>query len=103
MGFGHGITVRNEARVVLTGTSIVDNPGIGIAVDGGRALLGAGAIARNAVGIHVQGGSFLVEADDPDASSLGAGEVRIAASTRFASNATRIGSGVVPLPAPILP
>jgi hypothetical protein len=103
MGFGHGITVRNEARVVLTGTSIVDNPGIGLAADGGRALLDGAAVARNAVGIHAQGGSFLVEADDPDADGLGAGEVRVTASTRFASNATRIGSGVVPLPAPILP
>lgn len=102
-GFGHGITVRGEARVVLTGTSIADNPGIGIAADGGRALLDGATIARNAVGIHAQGGSFLVEASDPDADSLGDGEVRVAASTRFASNATRIGSGTVPLPAPILP
>lgn len=102
-GFGHGVTVRLDARVVLTGTSIVDHPGIGIAADGGRALLDGATVARNAVGIHAQSGSFLVETDDADAESLTDGEVRVATTTRFASNATRIGSGVVALPAPVLP
>lgn len=102
-GFGHGVTVRLDARVVLTGTSIVDNPGIGIAADGGRALVEGTTVARNAVGIHAQAGSFLVELDDPDATSLADGEVRVAPSTHFASNATRVGSGNVPLPSPLLP
>ena len=84
-----------------TGTSLVDNPGIGLAVDGGRALVDGVTIARNAVGVHAQNGSFLVEADDADAESLGDGEVRVASTTRFSSNATRVGSGIVPLPSPV--
>ncbi|MBX3187836.1 MAG: right-handed parallel beta-helix repeat-containing protein [Labilithrix sp.] len=102
-GFAHGVTVRLDARVTLEATSIVDNPGIGVAADGGRALVHGGAVARNAVGIHAQGGSFLIETDDADAESLGDGEVRVAPSTRFVSNGTRVGSGEVPLPAPALP
>lgn len=102
-GYGHGVTVRVGARVVLEATSVVDNPGIGVAVDGARALLGGTSIARNGVGIHAQGGSFLVEGDDADVDSLGDGEVRVAPSTRFTSNATRVGSGEVPLPSPVLP
>lgn len=101
-GYGHGVTVRLDARVVLTDTSLVDNPGIGVAADGGRALVAGGAIARNAVGIHAQSGSFLVELDDADADSLADGEVRVAPSTHFAANATRVGSGVIALPSPIL-
>jgi hypothetical protein len=100
-GFGHGVTVQNGASVVLTTTSIVDNPGIGLAADAGRALVDAATIARNGVGIHVQNGSFLVEADDTSADNLGEGEVRIASTTRFSSNMTRIGSGIVPLPSPL--
>jgi hypothetical protein len=102
-GYGHGVTVRLDARIVLTGTSIVDNPNIGIAADGGRALVDGATVARNAVGIHAQAGSFLVEGADTDAESLGDGEVRVAPTTHFASNTTRVGSGVVPLPSPILP
>ena len=102
-GYGHGVTVRLEARVVLTGTSVVDNPGIGIAADGGRALIEGATVARNAVGIHAQSGSFLVELDDPDAESLAEGEVRVAKSTVFTGNATRIGTGFVPVPGPVLP
>jgi hypothetical protein len=102
-GFGHGVTVRLDARVALEGTSVVDNPGIGVAADGGRALVHGGAIARNGVGIHAQGGSFLVEIDDASIDTLEDGEVRVARSTRFASNGTRVGSGEVALPAPLLP
>ncbi len=102
-GYGHGVTVRLGARVVLEATSVIDNPGIGVAADGGRALLGGTSIARNGVGIHAQGGSFLVERDDADVDSLGDGEVRVAPSTRFTSNATRVGSGEVPLPSAVLP
>ena len=101
-GFGHGVTVGVGARVVLSGTSLVDNPGIGLAVDGGRALVDGVTIARNGVGVHAQNGSFLVEADDVDADTLGDGEVRVATTTRFSSNATRVGSGIVPLPSPVL-
>ena len=102
-GFGHGVTVGLGARVVLAGTSLVDNPGIGLAVAGGRALVEGATLARNNVAIHAQSGSFLVEADDTDAESLGDGEVRVASTTRFTSNATRVGSGIVPLPSPVLP
>lgn len=102
-GFGHGVAVAIGARVVLEGTSVIDNPGIGVVADGGRALVDGTTVARNAVGIHAQSGSFLVELDDTDAESLAEGEVRVIPSTRFASNATRVGSGVVPLPSPILP
>jgi len=101
-GFGHGVTVGQGARVVLSGSSFVDNPGIGLAVDGGKVLVDGVTIARNNVGVHAQNGSFLVQADDADAESLGDGEVRVASTTRFSSNATRVGSGVVPLPSPVL-
>jgi hypothetical protein len=102
-GFGHGVTVGQGASVVLSGSSLVDNPGIGLAVDGGKALVDGATIARNNVGVHAQNGSFLVQADDVDPASLGDGEVRVASTTRFSSNATRVGSGLVPLPSPVLP
>lgn len=101
-GFGHGVTLGVGARLVLSGTSLVDNPGIGLAVDGGKALVDAVTIARNGVGVHAQNGSFLVERDDADADTLGDGEVRVATTTRFSSNAARVGSGIVPLPSPVL-
>jgi hypothetical protein len=102
IGFGHGLTVGQDARVVLTGSSVVDNPGIGLAVDGGSVLVDGATLARNNVGVHAQNGAFLVQAEDTDADTLAAGEVRFTSTTRFSSNVTRIGSGIVPLPSPVL-
>jgi hypothetical protein len=101
-GYGHGVTVRLDARVVLVSTAITGNPGIGVAVDGARALLDGAVLARNGVGIHAQGGSFLVARDDVDDGTLGDFEVRVTSGTQFVENQTRVGSGITPLPDPLL-
>ncbi len=100
-GFGHGVLVAGEAEVILDQTAVFDNAGVGIAASGGRAQLVSAVIARNPVGVHLQGGSFLVESADD--SELGATEVRISPDSRFLDNASKLGSGEIPLPRNIIP
>lgn len=100
-GYGHGATARLAVTMLLERTAVVDNPGIGVAVDAASALLSGAVLARNGVGVHAQGGSFLSEATSSD--ELGEGELRVTPDTRFVDNGARVGTGEVPLPEPLLP
>lgn len=100
-GFGHAVVALGEASVVLERCSILDSFAVGVAAAGGRVRLVSSVVAGNPVALHVQDGSFLVESDadgalDPD-------EVRVSHDCRFVENATRIGSGEIPLPEDVVP
>lgn len=100
-GFGHGALVASEAEAFLDQTAVFDNAAIGVAASGGRALLTSAVVARNAVGVHVQRGSFVVESGD--GSDLAATEVRISPDSRFLDNASKLGTGEIPLPRNVIP
>ena len=99
--FGHGVVVAGGASVSLEATSVFENAAIGVAASGGRARLLSCVIADNPVALHVQGGSFITESPAED--DLGDDEVRVAPDNRFVNNATKLGSGEIPLPENVLP
>lgn len=100
-GFGHGVLVAGEAEVILDQTAVFENAAIGIAASGGRARVTSGVVARNPIGVHVQRGSFLVESGDD--AELGATEVRISPDSKFLDNASKLGTGEIPLPTNVIP
>lgn len=97
---GHGILVTDSKRAVITGCEIRRSAGIGLAFSRSAAIVTGSTVADNAVGIHAQDGSTLVQVDAPPASPSGT-DVAVSADTTFEGNATRIGSGTVPLPDPL--
>jgi hypothetical protein len=98
--FGHGIAIFANGQIDLTDTAVYDSTGVGLIADGGEARVVGGTFARNQVAVHVQNGSSLAQSDD--AGDLGSGEIRISGSTRFVDNATRVGSGDIPVSPPPL-
>jgi hypothetical protein len=95
--FGDGLLAVAGGQATLTGSFVRENPGIGLAFSGSQGTLISSWIADNAVGIQAQDGSML--SVDDSTGPLGMGEVRVSSDTQFTSNASRIGSGEVPLPA----
>jgi hypothetical protein len=99
---GHGILAIASDRVTVTGCEIRNSAGVGLAFANVGAVIASSVIADNTVGIHAQEGSRLIETDTaPDAPS--GHDVTVTNDTRFENNATRIGSGEIALPAPIVP
>ncbi len=97
--FGHGVTVFTGASVELTDVVIYDSEAVGLISDGGSALVRGGTFARSLVALHAQNGASIAQSDATG--DLAAGEVRISSTTRFVDNASRIGNGIIPVPAPI--
>jgi nitrous oxidase accessory protein NosD len=97
---GHGILATDSKRIVITASEIRKSAGIGVAFANTAAVISQSVIADNAVGIHVQDGSTLVQVDTApgDPANL---SVDVTADTKFENNATRVGSGTVPLPDPL--
>lgn len=97
---GHGILATDSKRIVITGSEIRKSAGIGVAFANTAAVISQSVIADNAVGIHVQDGSTLVQVDTAPTDPSGL-SVDVTADTKFEGNATRVGSGTVPLPDPL--
>jgi hypothetical protein len=57
-------------------------------------------LSGNNVGVHVQDGATLVESDTASDDPLA---VAVSKDTQFVANATRVGSGTVPLPQVLAP
>jgi hypothetical protein len=97
---GHGILATDSGHVVIEASEVRRSAGIGVALAACTAIISSSVIANNAVGIHVQDGSTLTQVAlaPSEPSSLG---VYVTEDTSFEGNATRIGSGVVPLPDPL--
>ncbi len=98
--FGDGLVAHAGSRVTLRDCDVRANQSIGLAFAGATALVSGGFVGGNAVGVHVQEGSTLAEV--AGATALGApGSVTVTTSTRFEANQSRLGAGVVPLPADV--
>ena len=97
---GHGILVTDSTHAVITGCEVRRSAGIGLAFSRSAAVVASSTIADNAVGIHAQDGSMLVQVDVAPSQPTGV-DVSVTADTTFEGNATRVGSGAVPLPDPL--
>jgi nitrous oxidase accessory protein NosD len=97
---GHGVLVTDSKRVVITDTEVRRSAGIGVALANTSAIIASCVIADNAVGIHVQDGSTLNQVATAPKEPAGLA-VDVTEDTQFEGNATRVGSGVVPLPDPL--
>lgn len=96
--YGIGLLLADDALATVVGCTVTGSQGVGLAVAAAGASVRRSTISRNAIGVHTQGGTTLMEGD-PD------GDPRvllISKDTRFVENATRVGSGVVPLPPAVI-
>lgn len=98
--FGDGLVSSDGAVITLEEMWLVGHPGIAIAVAGGTATVAHSVIARCAIAMSVAGGTQLTTANEVPASAPPLACV-VSNDTRFVDNQTRIGSGAVPLPAPL--
>lgn len=98
--FGHGLLSVDLATITFTRSIVERQVGVGLFFAAGGGIASGSLVRDNAVGVHAQDGSTVAEADAaPDAPP--AQEIVVTKDTRFVDNATRVGSGVLPLPAPI--
>lgn len=98
--FGHALIADDGGSLVVDGSWILSHPGVGVAVSNGAATVARSLVAKCAVAVHVQDGSELQVADTvPDAPE--SAQVVISNDTRFVDDETRIGSGSIPMPAPL--
>jgi hypothetical protein len=98
--FGHGVLAYDGALLIVDDVTITKSAGAALVFAGSRGNVSHARIRANAVGIHVQDGSTLVEVaavpDDPPESS-----VNVSTDSIFDGNGSRVGSGALPLPAPL--
>lgn len=98
--FGHGALAIDSATITLVRGVVERQVGVGLFYAAGGGFASGSLVRNNAVGVHAQDGSSLAEADAlPDA--VPEQSVVVTKDTRFIGNATRIGAGVLPLPAPL--
>jgi hypothetical protein len=97
---GHGMLIMDSTHAVISGCEVRRSAGIGLAFSRSAASITSTTIADNAVGIHAQDGSMLAQVDVAPSQPTGV-TVSVSADTTFAGNATRVGSGTVPLPDPL--
>ncbi len=94
--YGHGIVATGGSSVIIRATEVRDNQ-IGMAFNSATGIVASCLIQHNQVGIHAQAGSTLATAamapEEPSPKV-----VLVTDDSRFVDNATRIGSGLVPLP-----
>lgn len=93
--YGMGVLLGGEVAGTVERCTVAENKGVGLAVAAAGAHVRSTTFSRNTVAVHAQDGSSLLEGDTGgDALSL-----LISRDTRFVENASRVGTGVVPLPA----
>jgi hypothetical protein len=99
-GYGHAAMVVESGRIDLLRVTLQDSAGIAMAVAGATGSLASSLVIDNAVGLHVQDGVELAELDalPPSVPSL---QLAVTSDVAFSGNASRIGSGQVPLPDPL--
>ncbi len=98
--FGHGIEAIASAKVVVPGSVLSANHTVGLVFSTSGGTVSGSRIESNAIGVNVQDGSTLEErATVP--TDVGATSVVISKDTKFVSNGSRVGNGLVPLPTPI--
>ncbi len=97
--YGNGIEALTDGDIVMTRGAIESSAGIGAVFAEGAGLLDGVRIGRNAVGLHTQDGVSLLEVESAPA-MRGPRDLAVTRSTVFDENATKLGSGTVPLPMP---
>ena len=95
--FGHGVIADSESTLVLEESWLLRHPGVALAVVSSGATLARSLVAQSGVGVHVQGAAKL-EVVQTVPTPPAPGAVSISEDTRFVENATRVGSGEIPLP-----
>jgi hypothetical protein len=95
--FGVGVLSLVSGRVDLKSTEVSQSGAIAIAVDNAAATVSACTIANNPVALQVQDGSMLQEVQSIPM-TVGPTDVLVTDDTVFSNNATRVGTGSVPLP-----
>ena len=98
--FGIGLLLAGGVTSTVTSTTITGSEGIGIASSAAGGLVTRATLSKNAVAVHVQDGATLVESDSASSDPLA---IAVSKSTQFVDNATRVGSGSVPLPQVLTP
>lgn len=98
--FGHGVLADDGGLLVVDDVTITKSAGAALVFAASRGNVSHTRIRANAVGIHVQDGSVLQEVatvpdDPPD------GTVNVSTDSTFDGNGSRVGSGALPLPAPL--
>lgn len=99
--FGWGAGVLNGGALALVGGAITSAQ-VGLVVAGASATVAQGAFEANAVALHAQDGSAIQEVDALPA-TVGSTDVLVTHDTKFVGNAVRLGTGVLPLPAGMVP
>jgi hypothetical protein len=98
--FGHGILAFDDALLVVDDVTVTKSAGAALVFASSRGNVSHARIRGNAVGIHVQDGSTLQEVatvpEDPAEST-----VNVSTDSTFDGNGSRVGSGALPLPAPL--
>jgi hypothetical protein len=98
--FGHGIVGILGGSMVLDDVAVRRCSAVALVFDGARGTVRASRVTDNAVGISAQGGTTIEQVGVvPEVPTDGV--VSVSADTTFTGNATRVGSGIVPVPSPL--
>lgn len=100
LGFGHGVGVSQGGALVMTRSIVRDNASVGLVFSSASGSVASSIVRANTVGVHVQQGVALVEASEAPA-TLTPLSVVFTTDTRFEDNGSKVGSGEVPVPAPL--
>lgn len=95
--FGHGVLAAYGSSIVVSSSIVERQTGVGLFYAAGGGSVSRSLVRANAIGAHVQEGSSLLEADAPPEAPPEL-ELVITKDVRFVENATRTGSGELPLP-----
>ncbi|MFN7133649.1 MAG: hypothetical protein ACK4N5_16350, partial [Myxococcales bacterium] len=94
--FGHGAIASGGSRLELANSAIEQNAAAGLVVSGAAALLTGTRVAKNPVALHLQDGVELLEVDT--ARPPAPNEAVVTRDCTFEENASRLGTGLLPLP-----
>jgi hypothetical protein len=100
--FGIDVASMVNGRLDLRQSQVLSSSSIGLVVAQASATVQACLIAHNPVAVQVQNGSMLSQVTDLPM-TVGPLDVLITEDTLFDDNATRVGTGEVPLPEPPTP
>lgn len=98
--YGHGVLLVDQATATVTGSIVEGQKGAALLFAGAGGVVAGSVVRENAVAVHVQEGATLDEVDVPP-TSIALTRLTILRDTVFARNATRVGVGTLPLPAPL--
>jgi hypothetical protein len=94
------VLAQQGADLTLQDTYVLDNGAVGLIFSGSSGRVAGALVAANVVGIHAQDGSMLEEVETLPGAAAPL-MVRVKSTSRFVGNASRVGSGFIPVPSPI--